>query len=61
MMKKYLTTKEVATLARMSTRTIERLRALGRGPKFYRVGEKGVRYIENDVQAWIEKNPVEQA
>ncbi|WP_082700652.1 helix-turn-helix domain-containing protein [Magnetospirillum sp. XM-1] len=59
-MKRYLTTKEVATLARLSTRTIERLRALGRGPKFFRVGGKGVRYAEIDVHAWIEKHPVEQ-
>jgi predicted DNA-binding transcriptional regulator AlpA len=38
-----LTSREVAQLLHLSTRTLERLRCSGRGPKFIRIG-KSIRY-----------------
>lgn len=45
----YLTTREAAALLGVSTRTLEALRAEGRGPRYVRVG-RAVRYPRDTVQ-----------
>lgn len=53
----YLSTREAARLLRCSTRTLERLRLTGAGPRFLKAG-KGVRarvlYRPVDIEAWLE-------
>ncbi|CAA7627355.1 conserved hypothetical protein [Candidatus Terasakiella magnetica] len=53
-MKEYLSTKEMAKIIKLSTRTIERLRLNGKGPKFYKIG-KAIRYRRDEVEAWAEQ------
>lgn len=48
-----LNEKQVAHMAGISTSWLQKLRMLGEGPKFYKLG-KAVRYSEIDVQRWIE-------
>lgn len=45
----YLTTREAAALVGVSVRTLEALRAEGRGPRFVRIG-RAVRYPRDTVQ-----------
>lgn len=53
-----LTTKELATLLRVHTSTVERWRSQGTGPTFTKgSGMRGrVLYLLSDVRAWIEAN-----
>lgn len=48
-----LNEKQVAHMAGISTSWLQKLRMLGEGPRFYKLG-KAVRYSEVDVQRWIE-------
>ena len=48
-----LNEKQVAQLAGVSTSWLQKLRMLGDGPKFYKLG-KAVRYAEKDVLQWLE-------
>ena len=48
-----LNEKEVAALAGVSTSWLQKLRMLGNGPKFHKLG-KAVRYSDTDVHAWLE-------
>jgi len=50
-----LTQKEVASLLRLSPRTVERLRTTGMGPKFTCIGGRRL-YRRNDVEAWVNSN-----
>lgn len=48
-----LNEKQVALAAGVSTSWLQKLRMLGEGPRFYKLG-KAVRYAEKDVHAWLE-------
>lgn len=48
-----LNEKQVAQLAGVSTSWLQKLRMLGEGPRFYKLG-KAVRYADQDVQLWLE-------
>jgi excisionase family DNA binding protein len=48
-----LTQREAASVLRLSTRTIERLRVSGLGPKFIRTGSRSIRYRQSDLEEWI--------
>lgn len=50
---RFLNEKEVAAMASISTSWLQKLRMLGDGPKFYKLG-KAVRYAEADVHQWLE-------
>ncbi|MCC6676414.1 MAG: hypothetical protein IT436_04660 [Phycisphaerales bacterium] len=48
-----LTLPEAARVAAVSARHLAQERALGRGPKCYRLGEKAIRTTLADVLAWV--------
>jgi excisionase family DNA binding protein len=48
-----LTSHEAADYLRLSTRTLERLRCSGLGPKFIRCGQRSVRYQQSALDEWI--------
>jgi predicted DNA-binding transcriptional regulator AlpA len=49
---KLLSQKELAVFLGVSTRTVERYRASGSGPRYFKLG-KSVRYDETDVLDWV--------
>jgi hypothetical protein len=51
-MQALLTQREAAHALRLSTRTLERLRQSGAGPKFVRL-TTAVRYRPGDLETWI--------
>lgn len=53
-----LTTPEAAELLNVTTRYLEKLRTVGGGPRFVRVGKKCVRYRVVDVEAWLQARSV---
>lgn len=54
----FLTTTEVATLARTSPETVRYWRHVGKGPKSFKLGRK-VLYSVEDVTSWIESQKKE--
>jgi excisionase family DNA binding protein len=48
-----LTTHEAAEYLRLSTRTLERLRVSGLGPKYFLCGSRSIRYRPADLNEWI--------
>lgn len=54
-MQTILDQKRVASLLGISTRTLERYRVSGTGPRYVKLG-KLVRYLKTDIDAWIEQN-----
>lgn len=58
-MPQFLTTAEVATLARTSPETVRYWRHVGKGPKSFKLGRK-VLYSVEDVTSWIESQKKEQ-
>ena len=53
-MKTLLTPAQVAELTGMSTGALAQLRYLGRGPAYFRLGPRTIRYELAEVLAWIE-------
>jgi predicted DNA-binding transcriptional regulator AlpA len=51
-MQPLLTQKQCAEMLGLSERTLERLRTMGTGPKFIRIGHS-IRYRPEDVQSWL--------
>lgn len=49
-----LTSREVACLLRVSTATLRRWRALGRGPRAAWLSERTPRYLRTEVESWLE-------
>jgi len=47
-----LTTREAATLLRISRQTLERMRCEGSGPPFIKIG-RNVRYSQQDLIDWM--------
>lgn len=57
-MDELLNSKKAAALLGISERTLERLRAVGEGPKYVKFGKAGsasVRYNPTDIRCWIEE------
>lgn len=52
---KFFTTQEVASLLRVTPRTLERWRAAGEGPPSITMGGL-IRYQRSDLDAWIKAN-----
>ena len=48
-----LTTNQAAAVLGVSSRTLERLRVSGGGPKFRKIG-RWVRYVPSDLDAWLD-------
>jgi predicted DNA-binding transcriptional regulator AlpA len=48
-----LTQREAAEVLRLSTRTLERMRVTGTGPKFVRLANRSIRYPQQCVDAYI--------
>lgn len=51
----FLTTVEAGALLRLSPRTLEKLRVLGGGPRFRKLGARVV-YAAADLRAWADSN-----
>ncbi len=49
--------KELSRLLRVSIGTLRFWRAIGRGPRYRKVGQL-VRYAPSDVQAWLDSRPI---
>jgi predicted DNA-binding transcriptional regulator AlpA len=49
------TTQEVAEWLRMNPKTLSAWRTLGKGPKFIRLGSKGIRYRISDIEDWLSR------
>lgn len=45
--------KQLAQKLGVTTRTTLRMRRAGTGPKFVRVGDRGIRYRDPDVDEWL--------
>ncbi len=55
----YLTSYETAQLLKLSTRTLERMRVTGGGPRFMKAGtgkRSRVLYKSADIESWLEGN-----
>lgn len=48
-----LTVDEASILCGLSPRTLESLRQKGNGPKFFKIGQRTVRYRRADLMEWI--------
>jgi predicted DNA-binding transcriptional regulator AlpA len=48
-----LTQRHAASVLALSTRTLERLRCTGEGPKFVRLSRGRIAYREEDLAAWL--------
>lgn len=51
-----LTPKDVAGILKITSRTLRTWRAQGFGPVWVRWGNRGVRYLRDDVLAWLQEN-----
>ena len=49
----YLTTREAASVLRMSVRTLDRYRVTGEGPPFMKLGGR-IRYLRSDIDRWAQ-------
>lgn len=47
------TPKEAADFLKVSEKTLEGWRCAEVGPKFYRMGNRCVRYFKSDLEAWV--------
>lgn len=54
----FLTPQEVSNLAKVPLGSLANLRSQRRGPKFFRVSGRRVRYRLDDVLAWLQGTPV---
>jgi predicted DNA-binding transcriptional regulator AlpA len=52
-----LKTKEAARLLSLSSRTLERLRLEGSGPRYCKI-KRSVRYRESDLLAWLDRRSI---
>lgn len=50
-----LTPHQVAVLLGISTQTLAHWRVRGCGPRYVRVSSRCIRYMEDDVRAWLEQ------
>lgn len=48
--------KDIATLGILSCSGLSRLRRLGKGPKYFKMSERGFGYFRDDLIDWIVEN-----
>lgn len=48
-----MTTTDVATVLKVPAGTLKQWRSTGRGPRWFRLSERSVRYRRSDVDAWL--------
>lgn len=53
---KYLTTAQAAECCNLKVKMLERMRQNGIGPKYIKVGQRIIRYRQEDLDAWLEGN-----
>jgi excisionase family DNA binding protein len=53
--KEYITPAQAAELLHLSSRTLERKRCDGTGPRFHKLGRRVV-YQRDEIDAWVEQN-----
>ena len=51
-----LTEAETAEFLKVTQFALRKLRRSGLGPRFIRCGSRLIRYLRNDVEAWLEQN-----
>lgn len=51
-----LTPAQVADMTGLTTGALAQLRYLNRGPDFYRLGPRTIRYARSEVQEWIHQS-----
>lgn len=56
-----LTDREVSALLGISTVTLCNWRVTGKGPRYRKIGQRAVRYLRADVEAFIEAGTVDPA
>jgi predicted DNA-binding transcriptional regulator AlpA len=54
----YLTVEAAALFTSLSKSYLDRLRCVGGGPKYARIGRHAVRYAVDDLRAWMEARSV---
>jgi len=54
----YLTVEAAALFLSLSKSHLDRLRCVGGGPKYCRVGSHAIRYAVDDLRAWMEARVV---
>ena len=52
----WLTAHLAAAYLTMSTSTLGRMRRRGHGPRYYKLGKRGVAYKQDDLDDWIESH-----
>ena len=57
-MTEWMTTREVAERLRISEKTVVAWRYQRRGPRFYKLGPRTVRYRREDIEAFARSMPV---
>lgn len=53
------TTAEVARLLSLSEAALKTMRSRGLGPKFFKIGKRGIRYRHIDLEVWIATHRIE--
>ncbi len=54
----YLNEFEAATMTRFSVGTLRNMRSAKRGPRYFKVCGRSVRYRQSDLEAWLGSQPV---
>ena len=57
---RFITEHDLAELTGFSTRAFQAWRLAGKGPKAYRIANKGIRYKMSDVIKWLESKEINQ-
>lgn len=52
-MRDLMTLDQVAEYLQMSKGSLAQLRYLGKGPKYFALTAKTIRYRQNDIEAWV--------
>ena len=52
---KLLTPEQAASFLNVSQATLENYRRKAIGPKYHRLGHRTIRYLQSDLEAWLEK------
>lgn len=55
-----LSPKEAADFLKVSEKTLEGWRCAEVGPKFYRMGNRRIRYFKSDVEAWVKSEAADK-
>lgn len=57
---KFVTEQELAEIVGFSVRAMQAWRLSGKGPRAYRIANKGIRYKMSDVVAWLKTKEINQ-